>query len=262
MGQCKMVYREIRFILEEELTQVYVAIEAQGDCPLGIQGWHHRTFPATRSALDVLEAMKHGAEDPVLWPQEAPPAGGTEMVSLEAMRPLPRETPAETRARHRASWERLSPELRARAVRIFEEWCDSTNRAWIRESALANPLWWVESHLSAGMGFRNYLRDQGILDDQLPGTFYAVEGADPDDPETWPKNWDDYYVAVIEGAVGIYDGFVPVPGSCSVCGCDQQHACSSGTGEPCSWANAGRTLCSACAEALEVRSPEGDPGQG
>jgi len=49
-----------------------------------------------------------------------------------------------------------------------------------------NETWWVESHHFWGMGIRNLLRDGGFLDDQLPD-----------------KNWDDYYIPVVELAVGI-----------------------------------------------------------
>lgn len=62
---------EIRIIVEHpELTEAYVLINAIGDAPLGVQGWHHKTFPASMSAVDIIS--KH-AGDWVLWAQEAPP---------------------------------------------------------------------------------------------------------------------------------------------------------------------------------------------
>lgn len=62
--------REWRFIIEDELTQVYVHLEAWGDCPIGVQGWHHKTYPKSKSVQDILiEACKEGV---VLWPQAAP----------------------------------------------------------------------------------------------------------------------------------------------------------------------------------------------
>lgn len=39
-------------------------------------------------------------------------------------------------------------------------------------------------------------------------------------------------------------GGIAEPGTCSVCGCDDDHACDGG----CIWANADATLCSRCAQ--------------
>lgn len=72
MGKAGVLYKEIRFVIEDELTQVYVHCEALGDCPIGVQGWHHKTFPKSKSALDIMNAWAKGDEDPVLWSQEAP----------------------------------------------------------------------------------------------------------------------------------------------------------------------------------------------
>ena len=65
-------YRELRFVIEDELTQVYVAIEALGDCPLNVQGWHHKTFPASMNVMQIMEAVFGGKDSPVLWPLNAP----------------------------------------------------------------------------------------------------------------------------------------------------------------------------------------------
>lgn len=64
--------KEIRFVIEPELTQCYVLLEADRNCPIGVQGWHHKTFPVSMSALDILEAYKSGKEQPVMWPLNAP----------------------------------------------------------------------------------------------------------------------------------------------------------------------------------------------
>lgn len=61
-------FREIRIVIEDELTQVYVLLEAHGDSPLGVQGWHHKMFPKSVSALDAVKE----AADAVLWPLNAP----------------------------------------------------------------------------------------------------------------------------------------------------------------------------------------------
>lgn len=70
MSKAEMVYREIRFIIEEDLTLVYVLIEAKGDCPIGVQGWHHKVFS---SKIDVVTILSLMIEDsPVLWPLDSP----------------------------------------------------------------------------------------------------------------------------------------------------------------------------------------------
>lgn len=72
MAWAGVKFKEIRFVIQEELTQVYVLCEAQGDCPIGVQGWHHKTFPALKSAQEILKAWQDGEEDPVMWPLDAP----------------------------------------------------------------------------------------------------------------------------------------------------------------------------------------------
>lgn len=69
MGKCESEIKEVRFITEPELTHCYVLIHAHGDCPFGVQGWHHKVFPASVSAMDILE--KHFS-DYLLWGHEAP----------------------------------------------------------------------------------------------------------------------------------------------------------------------------------------------
>ena len=77
MGKAGVNYNEIRFVVTHpELTEVYVLCEAIGDCPFGVQGWHHKTFPASLSTRDIMnEHMWNPDEkesDPVMWPQKAP----------------------------------------------------------------------------------------------------------------------------------------------------------------------------------------------
>lgn len=71
MGKCTAKVTEIRFVLEDELTECYVAVEAEGDCPIGVQGWHHKTFPKSQTAQQILDNMTH-ADGYLLWPQDAP----------------------------------------------------------------------------------------------------------------------------------------------------------------------------------------------
>ena len=70
MGTAGAIFKETRFVFEEELTQCYVFIQATGDAPLGVQGWHHKTFPASKSAVDILLSM--AKDDPILWSQKSP----------------------------------------------------------------------------------------------------------------------------------------------------------------------------------------------
>ena len=55
---------------DEQVTHVYVALEAHGDSPIGVQGWHYKAFPARIPTIDILKNEIAGA---VLWPQAAPP---------------------------------------------------------------------------------------------------------------------------------------------------------------------------------------------
>jgi len=71
MSKATVTYLEIRFTgLDTELTHCYVLCQAGGDCPLGVQGWHHKAFPASKSVADIVGTL--GADDPVMWPQAAP----------------------------------------------------------------------------------------------------------------------------------------------------------------------------------------------
>ena len=76
MGKASVEYKEIRFVIDEELTHVYVFCEAIGDCPIGVQGWHKKTFPASKNVLDILNNHMFQGDndesDPILWGIEAP----------------------------------------------------------------------------------------------------------------------------------------------------------------------------------------------
>lgn len=66
MGKCTTKIRRLEFIFEDEITHVNVDIEAIGDCPINVQGRHSKSFPPSRSALDIL--TKEIAEgDYLLW---------------------------------------------------------------------------------------------------------------------------------------------------------------------------------------------------
>lgn len=71
MAAASVTYREIRFVIGNELTQCYVLCEAGGDAPLGVQGWHHKTFPPSISVAEILQGM-FGPDGCILWPLNAP----------------------------------------------------------------------------------------------------------------------------------------------------------------------------------------------
>ena len=55
---------------DPEITEVYVLLKAWGDCPMGVQGWHHKSFPARIPSVDII---KDYIAEAVMWPQKAPP---------------------------------------------------------------------------------------------------------------------------------------------------------------------------------------------
>ena len=78
MGHCSTVIREVRLVLEGEtghgLLQMYVLIEAHGDCPIGVQGWRHKSFSETTKLTDALYQAFGSPGDYLLWPLDRPGA--------------------------------------------------------------------------------------------------------------------------------------------------------------------------------------------
>lgn len=73
MADASYDIREERCVIDPEITHVYVFLEARGDCPIGVQGWHYKPFPASIPVVDIMaKHMWAGGDDPVLWPQKAP----------------------------------------------------------------------------------------------------------------------------------------------------------------------------------------------
>ena len=77
MSYASWSFKELRFVLDPELTQVYVHLEVYGDAPIDVQGWHHKTFPASLTVEGILFRMFNTTEDnkmdnPIMWPQKAP----------------------------------------------------------------------------------------------------------------------------------------------------------------------------------------------
>ena len=67
MGKCETKILAIHFdFSDEQLTNVKVFVEAIGDCPHTVQGWHEKAFPARRSALEILQ-NEIAKGDYLLW---------------------------------------------------------------------------------------------------------------------------------------------------------------------------------------------------
>lgn len=73
MGKCSSKIRWLKFDLsDEEITHVYVMVDAEGDCPIGVQGCHYKAFPARVSAIEIIT---NDLKDHLLWPLKAPEGG-------------------------------------------------------------------------------------------------------------------------------------------------------------------------------------------
>lgn len=70
--KASVAYKEVRFVIEDWRTRVFVLCEASGDAPLGVQGWHAKDFPPSTPVADIVPHVFGGTDDPVLWPQETP----------------------------------------------------------------------------------------------------------------------------------------------------------------------------------------------
>ena len=66
-------YREVRIVIEDELTHCYVYLEALGDCPMGVQGWHYKVFPPSWTSERIF---KEQIRDAITWPLEQPKCWG------------------------------------------------------------------------------------------------------------------------------------------------------------------------------------------
>ncbi len=92
-------------------------------------------------------------------------------------------------AYHDRVYAELSPEIRARGVAILKEVIDEHDKEFVRQAIVQyGKCHWVHklmAHFGWGMWIRNQLRDHGLKDDMVP-----------------TNNLDDYYVQMVEEAVG------------------------------------------------------------
>lgn len=72
MAHSGVIYREFRCVILDDFTECYVLMDATGDSPLGVQGWHYKVFPKNMSVQDILLEAFTGEENAILWPQKAP----------------------------------------------------------------------------------------------------------------------------------------------------------------------------------------------
>lgn len=82
----------------------------------------------------------------------------------------------------------LPGDIIEQAVHVVLSVLDETTKNAIKKVAKSNPYAWaIGYHFYWGMWMRNQFRaDAGITDDQLPS-----------------GNWDDYYVPIVELALGL-----------------------------------------------------------
>lgn len=73
MGSCSVYFDEMRFdVRDEQITHVYCLVRTLGDCPFQLPGWYHKAFPSRMSSLDILQAIKDGKEQILMWDKGAP----------------------------------------------------------------------------------------------------------------------------------------------------------------------------------------------
>ena len=69
MGKASYDMTEVRFIIKPDFTECYVFCEVNGDCPIGVQGWHYKVFSKDIPIIDIIPQY---ITECVLWSQKAP----------------------------------------------------------------------------------------------------------------------------------------------------------------------------------------------
>lgn len=54
MANARFEIRELRFVIQPEMTHAFVLCGPPSDGMLWVQGWHHKAFPASVSVSDIL----------------------------------------------------------------------------------------------------------------------------------------------------------------------------------------------------------------
>jgi hypothetical protein len=88
---------------------------------------------------------------------------------------------------HQENFERLPKEIADKSIAFLKSFIQEENKIFIKEEFKKDPdTWWASVHFSWGMYIRNKLRDNVCTDEKLP-----------------TLNWDDYYVILVEKALGL-----------------------------------------------------------
>jgi hypothetical protein len=71
MANATFEVTELRVVIKQELTELYVATTPASDGMLGVGGWYKKVIPASVPALDALrEAMT--TQEYLLWDRGSP----------------------------------------------------------------------------------------------------------------------------------------------------------------------------------------------
>lgn len=63
----RWIVREFRFIVGAEVSDVLCFVDADRNCPEGIQGWHAKRFPSNKPFVEIYSEMCRG-DSPLTWP--------------------------------------------------------------------------------------------------------------------------------------------------------------------------------------------------
>jgi hypothetical protein len=97
--------------------------------------------------------------------------------------PCPEEFPKH----HDAEWDRLPDEIKHKAINFLQRYIPDDQKSSLLHMYEKGPIDWASQfHFFGGIQIRNALRANVCFDDKLPS-----------------KQWDDYYLACIEVALGV-----------------------------------------------------------
>lgn len=70
MANSSYAFKEVRFVIEDDVTKVWVLLIAHDDNPIGVHGWHYKEFPDSVPVVDIAQRY---IEDAVMWDRQNPP---------------------------------------------------------------------------------------------------------------------------------------------------------------------------------------------